>query len=346
VFIGENRRTKGTLAVALMKLVVAVGSYERIIYGLDVELASSEDGELRVAESKVAFALPAHNTGYVKCIASCPRYLVTGGTDEVMRVFDLKKRKDIGSVNRHDGSLKALDFFGSSHLLSAADDGIVALFRCKDWECLHILQKHKKPIQDMKVHPSGKLAIAIDSEKNLALWNLVTGKLAHNVKVPALGKLDKLAWSQSGAYYGLLGEGHLLVFETQTARKVIDLKAATLSSKKIRAEKWLALAIWQDQGVFFAGEGGLLHYISFEEPGKRFALETGHKPRIRTICVVNEAEASVLVTTSSDGIIQIFAVSALLKAMVVHTKDSHPTVESLLRHKSDLRITCSTVTIQ
>ena len=99
-----------------MKFLISVGSYERIIYGLDMELRPDlENPQNSLLEGKVGFAIPAHN-GYIKCIASCPKYLVSGGVDEVIRIFDLKKRKDIGSINQHDGSIKALDFYESNHL--------------------------------------------------------------------------------------------------------------------------------------------------------------------------------------------------------------------------------------
>ena len=331
----------------MVKFLVAVGTYERIIYGLDVTVLASEENASPVLESKVAFALPAHTTGYVKCVASCPKYLVTGGTDEVIRIFDLARRKDIGSINNHEGTVKALDFYHSSHLLSAGDDGVVALFRCKDWECLHVLSKHKKPINAMRVHPSGKLAVALDFDKNLMLWNLVTGKLAHSAKIPALGKLESLAWSASGSFYALLGEGHLLCFETQSMRKVIDLKASTnASSTRLRLEKWLCVAAWKDEGVFFAGEGSSLHYIRFAEPTVRLVVDTKHSPRIRTINTLETAEGDFVITAASNGAIHIFAANDLFSAMRPWGEATAPSATPLLQHNCELRVTCATVTLQ
>jgi len=329
----------------MVKFLVAVGSYERIIYGLDVTVVKEDDTGLSL-ESKVAFALPAHNTGYIKCVASCAKYLVTGGTDEVIRIFDLRRRKDIGSISNHEGSVKALDFYQSTHLLSAGEDGAIGLFRCKDWECLHVLSKHKKSINAMRVHPSGKLAIALDIDKNLTLWNLVTGKMAHCSKIPALGKLESLAWSASGSFYALLGEGHLICFETQTTRKVIDLKASTsASSKKLRLEKWLCLATWKDEGVFIAGEGGLLHYIRFEEPDMRLVVDTKHAPRIRSVDSVVTADGDFIVTSASNGSIQVFAADDLFKAMRP-LGDNLVAPMALLQHNCELRVTCATTTLQ
>lgn len=64
----------------MMHLVVAVGSYERILYGVDVQV--TKDG--KVDSVKESFAIPAH-TGYLKSVSSCPRFLVSGATDETVR---------------------------------------------------------------------------------------------------------------------------------------------------------------------------------------------------------------------------------------------------------------------
>ena len=328
-----------------MKFLISIGSYERTIYGIDIEIKTSEsDPQSICLEGKVGFAVPAHN-GYIKCIASCPKYLVSGGVDEVIRIFDLKKRKDIGSINQHDGSIKALDFYDSTHLISAADDGLIVVHRTKDWECLEVLKKHKNPIQDMQIHPSGKLAVAIDDAKNLTLWNLITGKLAYSSKIPALGKIDRIIWSGSGRYYALLGETHLLVYEAQTSQKVVDLKAGTLIGK-VRTEKWLTAAFVHDEALVFAGETGKLHMIKMNSPTERLLIETGHKPRIRAVKFFSPSEGTdFLITASSDGLINVFNWDEIYSAMKP-SGETPEQVEPIFKHNSELRITCLTVTLQ
>lgn len=325
-----------------MKFLVSIGSYERTIYGVDIEVDESDPRKL---EGKVGFAVPAHN-GYIKCIASCPKYLVSGGVDEVIRIFDLKKRKDIGSITQHDGSIKALDFYESTHLISAAEDGLLVVHRAKDWECLQVLKKHKNPIQDMQIHPSGKLAVAIDEAKNLTLWNLITGKLAYSSKIPALGKIDRIIWSGSGRYYALLGETHILVYEAQTSQKIVDLRAASLVGK-IRNEKWLTAAFVHDDALLFAGETGKLHMIKMDSPTERFQVETGHKPRIRAIKFFAPAKGSdYLISASSDGLIKVFDWTDISEAMKPVGEAAVEAVQPIFKHNSELRITCLTVTLQ
>ena len=55
-------------------VLVSLGSYERILYGVEF------DGK----SVKVAFGLPAHQSS-VRCISSRGRFLVTGGPDEQIK---------------------------------------------------------------------------------------------------------------------------------------------------------------------------------------------------------------------------------------------------------------------
>jgi WD40 repeat protein len=44
---------------------------------------------------------------------------------------------------RGTGSVTALRFHAQTHLLSASEDGTVAVYRTSDWECLKVLRGHK-----------------------------------------------------------------------------------------------------------------------------------------------------------------------------------------------------------
>lgn len=41
------------------------------------------------------------------------------------------------------GSITALEFAAKSHLLSAAEDGLLTIWKCKSWECMKNFKGHK-----------------------------------------------------------------------------------------------------------------------------------------------------------------------------------------------------------
>ena len=96
---------------------VIAGSYEKILYGLQVDVpassppssqlstSSSSSGVRNEIKMKPIFIFPAH-ISCVKAVAASPlggKWLATGGTDETIKVWDLKRRKELGGLSQHQG---------------------------------------------------------------------------------------------------------------------------------------------------------------------------------------------------------------------------------------------------
>lgn len=83
--------------------VVVAGSYEKLLYGLDGTVTSSESGyEFHL---KPIFIFPAHVSS-IKAVAASPnggKWLATGSSDEIVKVWDLARRKEIGGLMHHQG---------------------------------------------------------------------------------------------------------------------------------------------------------------------------------------------------------------------------------------------------
>lgn len=246
-------------------------------------------------------------------------------------IFDLLKRRDVGSLSQHQGSISSLVFAGTTHLLSGGEDGRIALFRCKDWECLHIL-RHKKPIQALAVHPSGKLALSVGTERSLKLWNLMTGKQAHSATLPA--EPLRMVFSASGKYYAILyvhtgSTSKVLVYATGTSTVVLEFSQAT---------RLATIAFLRDDYLFVAGEGTVVQIINIvasiasQPPSPHLSsLETDQKPRIKDLAIVSASTMDILFTGSSSGVIKAWSWSP-------------DTAKELFSHDSGIRITCLTAT--
>lgn len=86
---------------------VIAGSYEKLLYGL--EAAFIEDGEPGSSAGRLQlqpiFIFPAH-VSCVKAVAASPsggKWLATGSADEIIKVWDLRRRKEIGGLIHHEG---------------------------------------------------------------------------------------------------------------------------------------------------------------------------------------------------------------------------------------------------
>ena len=104
---------------------------------------SSED-MWALRDPELCFSFRGH-IGAIKAVSidEAGEMLATGGDDEYIRLFNLITKKERGELTQHTGSITSLEFFRSSHLLSASHDGTVCIWRTNDWLCLHVLGGHK-----------------------------------------------------------------------------------------------------------------------------------------------------------------------------------------------------------
>jgi WD40 repeat protein len=151
--------------------VVVAGSYEAFLYGYTVddngggeermdEVDDVKDGEgeqegermekLPPSSSSSSSHHPAGSISssspflvtpqfayrpHMQCIKSATLrfpFLATGGEDETIRVYQLRKLQEVGQMLHHKGSISSLAFaHNTHHLVSASHDGTLAIWRKK-----------------------------------------------------------------------------------------------------------------------------------------------------------------------------------------------------------------------
>jgi len=83
---------------------VVAGSYEKLLYGLDGTITVDDQSNLQF-HLKPTFIFPAH-VSCIKTVAASPqggKWLATGSADEIIKVWDLRRRKEIGGLMHHEG---------------------------------------------------------------------------------------------------------------------------------------------------------------------------------------------------------------------------------------------------
>ena len=86
------------------KFKIVAGSYEKLLYGLAGSTSLSESKETRF-DLKPIFMFPAH-VSCIKAVAASPggKWLATGSADEIIKVWDLRRKKEIGGLMHHEGT--------------------------------------------------------------------------------------------------------------------------------------------------------------------------------------------------------------------------------------------------
>lgn len=293
---------------------IYVGSYEHNLLCLSTIL---EEGKTPVFQP--IFHFEAHALS-IKTIAAAKRYLVTGSNDEHIKIYDLQKRKELGTLLGHQGSITCLTFSNegliedeedkkSQHsgkwLLSGSDDGKIIIWRTKDWEIFGTLKGHEGRVNDLAIHPSGRIAVSVGDDRTIRLWNLMTAKKAANLRIKAgWQKGEFVRWSITGDYFivGLMNK--ILIYKTSEAKIVKELSFKTtlmhIETYKLNGVEYLIVGL---------GNGKIEFYnfteVLEEEIKPEFELQ-GHTNRIKDFVLYKNNEKDYLISISSDGNIVIW----------------------------------------
>jgi protein MAK11 len=161
--------------------MLVLGTYEGGLVGFD--LIETEDS----IELNQVFGYMPH-TGSIKCMTASGSILATGGSDEMIHLYDLKKKKECGGLLVHDSSVTALTLNGQM-LLSGSVDGklIVSEMKAKNSFSVKLqIQAHKESITSIALHASNKLAITVSSDNTCKIWDLTRGTSAQIQQIPVL----------------------------------------------------------------------------------------------------------------------------------------------------------------
>ncbi|KAL1692733.1 WD40-repeat-containing domain protein [Schizophyllum commune] len=327
---------------------VVAGSYEKLLYGLEgtVSPADPESSKRKYKFNlKPLFIFPAH-VSCIKAVAASPqggKWLATGSADEIIKVWDLRRRKEIGGLMHHEGSVTHLSFPSRSHLLSASEDGTLALFRSRDWVVLRALRGHKGRVNSVAAHPSGKVALSVGKDRTLRMWDLMRGKGRASTKMGKEGEVvrwsidGKLFIVQSGSDIDVYTLDMTLIHTIHHPSRVHDVHFCT----RVHGEGEVLLVGAEDKTLSI--------YSISADPEMRpriVAKMVGHANRVKAfqslaLALPDGTQTTVVCTVSSDGKLHAYDLGELPAS----TKDDvvleiHP---SGIYDSKGTRFTCVTV---
>ncbi|KAG7524453.1 p21-activated protein kinase-interacting protein 1 [Solea senegalensis] len=270
---------------AVVELVA--GSYEQVAFGYRVKTDEEE------WISKADFTHHAH-TASISAVAASERFVVTGSKDETIQLYDMKKRIEHGVLLHHDGTITCLEFYGTSHLLSGGEDGLLCVWSTKKWECLKSIKAHKGHVTSLSVHPSGKLALSVGTDKTLRTWNLINGRSAFikNIKQNA----HIVRWSPDGNKYVVVVDDTVNIYDLETA----SVTGTITNPKRISSIKFLNNSI-----LAVAGDDEILRLCELGKE-KSVCEFKAHETRVKAVDSFDMEDYCVVVTASNDGFIKMW----------------------------------------
>ncbi|ORX90749.1 WD40 repeat-like protein [Basidiobolus meristosporus CBS 931.73] len=306
---------------------IVAGSYERILYGIDGYWSGDS------ITLQPVFIFPAH-IGCIKCVGVGGQFLASGSTDEFIKLYDLKRRKELGHLNQQQGTITSLRFYGKSHMLSGSEDGTVCIWRTKDWECLKTMKGHKGRVNSISVHPSGKLALSVSNDRTLRMWNLLNGHKGTATKLGREGEV--IEWNKDGQQYAILYAREIEVYNAADAEAV---------QKFENRSRFTSMKYYQHAGedYIIAGSEDRVIRIYSVSSGELLASLKGHSSRIKDLTIIESlksqsdaASIPLIISISSDGMMKVWNLSEILKGV----QEKIDVFSSIGEYNAQVRLTC------
>ncbi|KAB1261519.1 p21-activated protein kinase-interacting protein 1 [Camelus dromedarius] len=312
-----------------MELVA--GCYEQVLFGFAVHPEPKASGDPEQKWTPVAdFTHHAH-TASLSAVAVNSRFVVTGSKDETIHIYDMKKKIDHGALVHHNGkeivSFKVIMLRHNNLLeilwqqaLNQRGRGWTHLcLGCKEVGVSEVHQSSQVspafptggcqvPVElrancrfpfrghvtSLSIHPSGKLALSVGTDKTLRTWNLVEGRSAFikNIKQNA----HIVEWSPRGERYVVVILNKIDVYQLDTA----SVSGTITNGKRISSVTFLSesvLAVAGDEEVVRVFDCDSLVCLSEFK---------AHENRVKDLFSFETPEHHVIVTASSDGFIKMW----------------------------------------
>jgi WD40 repeat protein len=292
-----------------MDYLIVAGSYERLLYGLT---GIAPEGPSYPALHP-EFIYPAH-ISCIKALSANQRFLATGSTDEHVKIYDLKIKKEVGTLMHHTGSITCLAFHKRSHLMTASEDGQIAIVRTSDWEVLKTLTGHKHAVNDLSIHPSGKVMLSVGRDGTLKCWDLGRGLCAYSMKLPQRG--EKVRWSPDGDYYAVLMDRQVQIYQVSNGEVIGTIQG----SSRINAIAFTSV----QQSTADGNNDGMIQVVVTGEENQKVTLwspeakelvswNTKDESRVKDLAALATSETQTLLTTvSSTGRLKVWDLSQML----------------------------------
>lgn len=278
----------------------AIGTYEGVVYGLEV--VSIPEGKQAL---KVKFVSEPHiNTVKAVAHSTVGHWMVSGGADESIRVYNTETLREHGVLLKHQGTITSLKFFQDKFMLSAAEDGLIHVWSTESWECIASLKGHKGAVRDLSIHPSGRVALSVGADGTIRMWDLTAFKPAL-VQTTDTKNLFLVEWNPTGGSYvvlsnGAIGEATINVHELDgTLSKCMSFDTRVLCITFLSATLLVA-----------GGENGVVSVCDVKTGVMVHTLK-GHDKRIRGLApFLTGVEPPLLVSASSDGTVNLWSLDS------------------------------------
>ncbi|XP_059616906.1 p21-activated protein kinase-interacting protein 1-like [Phlebotomus argentipes] len=277
---------------------VIVGTYEEFLLGFTCKPPDTDDQPEKLLK---IFASHSH-TASIRCVSGWGEIIASGGADDKIFVYSLRSKQEIAILTVQSSTVNTLEFApDGSHLFAGCADGSMLAYSCETWEVVRTWKDAHKgsSVNQIRIHPSGKLALSLGGDLTLRSWNLVKGRQAFAKNLKSMQELGRIVecveWCPDGKQFALSGSQIVQIWSLADASVCATIKCASRPT----CLAWITedlLAVGQESGKI------LLHRLS---GGAEEKSVEAHEKRVKDISCRNP---HFLTSVGSAGDVKVWSV--------------------------------------
>jgi protein MAK11 len=279
------------------KSTIVLGSYEGVISGYSFDHGDNAFSQI--------FGYQAH-LGSIKSISMAGRHLATGGTDEVIHLFDTTLLREKGGLSCHTSSVTALALTGSA-LISGSQDGTICVneYKGHEWHTRLTINGHKEAVSSIAMHPSGRLALSSSPDGTLRMWDLMRGTCAcvHTINNPSSTFRSHPNQTQMSP----TGESFVMLFPSKIQIGRLDATVMTTFTASF------SHVLMVSDSLLIAGDlTGKLSVLSLQDGEFSIVstIDEGHTARVKGIALLpGDREGKTICSVCTDGRILVWKIA-------------------------------------
>lgn len=203
------------------------------------------------------------------------RWLVSGGDDGVVRVWDAESGACTHSLEGHEDRVWCVAASGDGHLVVSGDDrGVVRVWDTRSDTCVHTLQAHEGRVSCVAMSENGTLIASGGGEGAVRVWDSVTGTCMRSFEgrghAEDLDRVNCLA---------INAELQRLVFASgRDTVEVWDTATWELARRWLTGLTSACIAVSSDARWLITGDLDGKLYLWIPDRGSRLCTWDGHEP--------------------------------------------------------------------
>ena len=236
------------------------------------------------------------------------KYLVTGGQDKTVRIWDLSSSLPVKLMISHTSNVKGVAVSSNSHFVASGSlDKTVKIWDFATGELLHTFTDHQNSVFTVAITENEKLVASGSQDNTVILWDVEAKTMRTRFE----------GFSSSVKSVKFISDSILLTGSFDKQIKVWNLLNGEVKSIPTQS-RVMCVAYVNTKNLFVSGgDDGVLQV--FEENSSLISTMQGHTGGIRALEAAQDGQ--LLVSGSSDKTIRIWSLSdySLKSLLLSHT---------------------------